>query len=33
MQRNENQLLNDLETEFELLWCMKVQKLVDTGTS
>jgi len=33
MQRTENQLLNDLETEFELLWCMKVQKLAELRRS
>lgn len=33
MQKTENQLLNDLETEFELLWCMKIQKLAELRRS
>lgn len=33
MKRTENQILTEIEAEFELLWCMKVQKLAELRRS
>lgn len=33
MQTTENQRLTELEADFELLWCMKIQKLAELRRS
>lgn len=33
MQKTESQRLTELQTEFEILWCMKVQSLVELRRS